>query len=179
MQTSTTLHRPSAAASDGSLTMTITNDRTLSEGEDEAGNPEGQAFGSLRLRGGPRMATTNKNGSKNKSKDGQRVAWNEDVVDNEGCGKKKSKICCIYHRPRRFDESSSSESESDSDSSCGHSHHHPHAGPSSSSDRPQSERDAAAAEVVREHERPADDEPNAYEKQPRPRPFRGKHKATS
>jgi len=60
--------------------------------------------GTLRLRGGPHA--------------GPRVAWDEDVVDNEGLGRKKSKICCIYHRPRRFDESSdedSSGSESDSD----------------------------------------------------------------
>lgn len=30
-------------------------------------------------------------------------------------------VCCIYHKPRKFDESSSEESssESDSDSSCG------------------------------------------------------------
>jgi len=45
------------------------------------------------------------------------------VVDNEGCNKKKSKICCIYHKPRRFDESSDeSSSESDSDSEAGHEH---------------------------------------------------------
>jgi len=49
------------------------------------------------------------------------------VVDNEGAGKKSSKICCIYHKPKQFDESSSEESsDSDSDSECrhGHSHHH-------------------------------------------------------
>ncbi|KAF8486392.1 phosphatase inhibitor-domain-containing protein [Russula ochroleuca] len=60
--------------------------------------------GTLRLRGGPR--------------NGPRVAWDEAVVDNEGLGRKKSKICCIYHRPRRFDESSdedSSGTESGSD----------------------------------------------------------------
>jgi protein phosphatase 1 regulatory subunit 11 len=77
--------------------------------------------GTLRLRGAPR--------------NGPHVAWDEHVVDNEGLGRKKSKsrwhrsmgggynvmlcsVCCIYHRPRRFDESSdegSSDSESDSD----------------------------------------------------------------
>ncbi|KAI9511916.1 type 1 phosphatases regulator YPI1 [Russula earlei] len=56
--------------------------------------------GTLRLRGGPR--------------NGPRVVWDEEVVDNEGLGRKKSKICCIYHRERRFDESSE---EEDSDSS--------------------------------------------------------------
>ena len=30
----------------------------------------------------------------------KRVTWSEDTVDNEGMGKKKSNICCIYHRPK-------------------------------------------------------------------------------
>lgn len=59
--------------------------------------------GTLRLRGGPR--------------NGPRVAWDEAVVDNEGLGRKKSKICCIYHRPRRFDESSDEEDSSETDAS--------------------------------------------------------------
>ena len=78
--------------------------------------------GTLRLRGGQR--------------NGPRVAWDEAVVDNEGLGRKKSKstylalercrgrtdkrlfqVCCIYHRPRRFDESSDEEESSETDSS--------------------------------------------------------------
>ena len=81
----------------------------------------------LKLRGGPRKP---------------RVVWSEGTVDNEHMGKKKSKsetspwcesngmwmglmtVCCIYHKPKAFDESSS-ESGSDSDSSCSsHSHSH-------------------------------------------------------
>ncbi|CAO3638941.1 unnamed protein product [Cunninghamella blakesleeana] len=62
------------------------------------------------------------------------VQWDDDVVDNEHMGKKKSKICCIYHKPREVgessDESSSSSSDSDSDSDgddhsngrCNHKH---------------------------------------------------------
>ncbi|KAH4067178.1 type 1 phosphatase regulator YPI1 [Parastagonospora nodorum] len=49
----------------------------------------------------------------------RRIQWAEDVVDNEGMGKKSSKVCCIYHKPRAADESSddeSSGSSSDSDS---------------------------------------------------------------
>jgi len=46
----------------------------------------------------------------------RRIRWAEDVVDNEGMGKKKSKVCCIYHPPRGVDESSD-ESSSDSDDS--------------------------------------------------------------
>ena len=30
----------------------------------------------------------------------KKVTWSEDTVDNEGMGKKKSNICCIYHRPK-------------------------------------------------------------------------------
>jgi len=50
------------------------------------------------------------------------IQWAEDVIDNEGMGKKSSKVCCIYHKPRAVDESSgddssdSSSSDSDSDS---------------------------------------------------------------
>ena len=35
-------------------------------------------------------------------------------MDNEGLGRKKSKVCCIYHAPKGIDESSD---ESSSDSS--------------------------------------------------------------
>ncbi|EON68850.1 hypothetical protein W97_08108 [Coniosporium apollinis CBS 100218] len=47
------------------------------------------------------------------------IQWAEDVIDNEGMGKKSSKVCCIYHKPHGVDESSgsdSSDSSSDNDS---------------------------------------------------------------
>ncbi|KAF2998168.1 hypothetical protein E8E13_003097 [Curvularia kusanoi] len=44
------------------------------------------------------------------------IQWAEDVIDNEGMGKKSSKVCCIYHAPREAGESSD-ESSSDSSSS--------------------------------------------------------------
>jgi len=43
---------------------------------------------------------------------GPTVHWTEDTIDNENLGRKKSKICCIYTRPRNWDDSSSSESSS-------------------------------------------------------------------
>jgi len=46
----------------------------------------------------------------------RRVVWAEDVVDNEGLGRKSSKVCCIYHKPRAVDESSDESSGSDSSS---------------------------------------------------------------
>eukprot|EP00960_Hanusia_phi_P049100 759361-Hanusia_phi.AAC.1 len=36
-----------------------------------------------------------------------RVKWSEDVLDNEGMGKRKSNKCCIFHRKKKFGESSS------------------------------------------------------------------------
>ncbi|KAF2149483.1 hypothetical protein K461DRAFT_288050 [Myriangium duriaei CBS 260.36] len=46
----------------------------------------------------------------------RRIQWAEDVVDNEGMGKKSSKVCCIYHKPKNAGDSSSDESSSSSDS---------------------------------------------------------------
>ncbi|KOS40084.1 hypothetical protein ACN38_g9074 [Penicillium nordicum] len=47
----------------------------------------------------------------------RRIRWSEDVVDNEGMGKKSSKVCCIYHKARPVGESSSEESSSSSSES--------------------------------------------------------------
>ena len=85
--------------------------------------------------------------------------WDADVIDNEGCGKKKSKICCIYHKPRAFDESSSESSSDESDSSCGSndSRKRPHNhGDQSNMNRPN-------GGVNTLHSEPG---PNAYEKTP-------------
>lgn len=93
----------------------------------------------------------------------RRIQWAEDVVDNEGMGKKKSKVCCIYHAPKGIDESSdesSSDSDSDSDSADdgaarpsrrrrGHDHDHDHGHDKGKVKRKRS--------------------PNAYEKVPKPK----------
>lgn len=93
------------------------------------------------------------------------IQWAEDVVDNEGMGKKSSKVCCIYHKQREFGESSdesSSDSSSDDDSDSepdnstarptnsgrGRPHHHSHGGSGSG---PKKARKRS---------------PNAYEKMP-------------
>ncbi|OAA52427.1 Protein phosphatase inhibitor [Beauveria brongniartii RCEF 3172] len=109
---------------------------------------------------------------------GRSVQWAEDVVDNEGLGRKSSKVCCIYHKPKAVDESSdesSSDSSSSSDSEsdyeermrrgrgrngsgrdedghregCDHAHDHGHGKPNDKQKRPPS--------------------PNAYEKVPKPK----------
>ena len=42
------------------------------------------------------------------------VKWDESTaIDNENMGKKSSKVCCIYHKPRAF-------GESDSEDECDH-----------------------------------------------------------
>mmetsp|Transcript_7985 Transcript_7985/g.18840 ORF Transcript_7985/g.18840 Transcript_7985/m.18840 type:complete len:233 (-) Transcript_7985:2-700(-) len=46
------------------------------------------------------------------------VKWGEDVVDNEDMGKRKSKKCCIFHKRKKFGESSS-ESEGYSSTESG------------------------------------------------------------
>ncbi|KAI9671800.1 MAG: hypothetical protein M1831_003328 [Alyxoria varia] len=103
MQTS----RRSAATPAASATTTTT--------ASDPSNPDNIPAGpTLRLRGAD--SNTRERGERNR-----RVQWAEDVVDNEGMGKKKSKVCCIYHKPRAAgessseDESSSSDSDSDSD----------------------------------------------------------------
>ncbi|KAK3304506.1 phosphatase inhibitor-domain-containing protein [Chaetomium strumarium] len=107
----------------------------------------------------------------------RKVKWREDVIDNEGLNKKKSKVCCIYHRPRDVDESSdessssdSSDSDSDSDGArkghdadgtrrghdCdGHHHHYSH---------------GRARDSGGHQRRKRQPSPNAYEKMPRYKP---------
>ncbi|CAO1638571.1 unnamed protein product [Sympodiomycopsis kandeliae] len=105
-------------ASDGSRTITIHDVPTPEGGDGDAGAGSSQGPGTidgvLRLRGAR---------SQHEEQDRRRVVWTDDTIDNEGIGKKKSKICCIYHKPKAFDESSSegssssgSDSDSDSDS---------------------------------------------------------------
>ncbi|KAG9008847.1 Type 1 phosphatases regulator ypi1 [Tulasnella sp. JGI-2019a] len=113
------LQQRTAAPSAGSPTATVAPEQptagpSTTNEDDGAGAPPGRA-GVLKLRGGPRSRP--------------QVAWTDDVVDNEGAGRKKSKICCIYHKPRAFDESSGESSGSDSESDEGHKcddHDHDH-----------------------------------------------------
>lgn len=188
--------------------MLITDSQPRPEGAgtgDDAGEHgagDGTVAGRLRLRGAPRTR--------------QRVAWVEDTVDNEGMGKKKTKstclcfsivscgyvdggfrthavvrsVCCIYHKPKNFDESSdedSSDSNSDSDdgrarpsshSHHGHNHQHrPHRqdGDANGGGTGQRTRDEGSS-VVHQLENSSSDERNAYEVTPG-RSKKGKGKA--
>jgi len=142
-----------SAPSDGSRTLTTHDVQPRSQDDlsDSPTSTQPQSVGALRLRGGPRRIR-------------RRVAWDEDVVDNEGAGKKKSKICCIYHKPKRFDESSdedSSDSDSESDCSHGHDHSRAHAQRSAGERVERSRSGSEIREVV--HKLEDESEPNAYE----------------
>ncbi|KAM4696428.1 E3 ubiquitin-protein ligase PPP1R11 [Rhinophrynus dorsalis] len=55
-----------------------------------------------------------------KRKPDKKVEWSCDTVDNENLGRRSSKCCCIYEKPRPFGESST-ESE-DEDDCCDSAH---------------------------------------------------------
>ncbi|XP_020362652.1 E3 ubiquitin-protein ligase PPP1R11 [Oncorhynchus nerka] len=55
-----------------------------------------------------------------KRKTDKKVEWSSDTVDNEHLGRRSSKCCCVYEKPKQFGESSS-ESEGD-DEGCGSAH---------------------------------------------------------
>jgi len=50
----------------------------------------------------------------------KKLKWTEDTVDNEGLGKKKSKCCCQYTKPKQDLDESSDESEDDCENCSGH-----------------------------------------------------------
>lgn len=59
-----------------------------------------------------------------KKKPTKKIQWTEDTVDNEGLGKKKSKVCCQYTKPRtHLDQSSSEEEEEEGDHHGCHQNH--------------------------------------------------------
>ncbi|KAE8713895.1 pollen-specific protein SF21-like [Hibiscus syriacus] len=49
----------------------------------------------------------------------KKVTWKEGTIDNEFMNKKSSKICCIYHKEKSFDEDDSD------DDDCPDHHSHP------------------------------------------------------
>ncbi|PGH13803.1 hypothetical protein AJ80_06191 [Polytolypa hystricis UAMH7299] len=79
--------------------------RSTNDGAEEAG-----VIVTLRLRGEDDAGLNTAEASN------RRIRWAEDVVDNEGLGRKKSKVCCIFHKARPVGESSSESDSSDSSS---------------------------------------------------------------
>ncbi|VDQ14919.1 unnamed protein product, partial [Trichobilharzia regenti] len=64
----------------------------------------------------PRTTTTDNVDSTPSTSRGPAIRWVDGTIDNEFMGRKKSNCCCIYEKPRRWNESSSSSSSSSSDS---------------------------------------------------------------
>lgn len=80
--------RPNTSAlRDGSRTITV-HDQSPSDPPDNNSVERTLPDGTLRLRGGPRSRP--------------RVAWDEGVVDNENCGRKKSKSMLMFHDVASF-----------------------------------------------------------------------------
>ncbi|CAI2166413.1 16057_t:CDS:2 [Funneliformis geosporum] len=130
----------------GSRTLTLHPEELAEDAESvpsrEADDTSSQPIGTLKLRGRP--------------SDNRKVKWDDGVVDNEGLGRKKSKICCIYHKPRAFDESSDEESSNSDSDNSDHNHDHKHEGGENSNHH-------------HHHKRPnknRSNSPNAYERQP-------------
>ena len=95
--------RSTASGTSASRTITVTNTPNPSELP-------------MRLRSSGRLQLRAEAGPSQRQEPERRIQWAADVVDNEGMGKKSSKVCCIYHKPREAGESSDEES-SDSSSS--------------------------------------------------------------
>ncbi|KAF2665635.1 hypothetical protein BT63DRAFT_482557 [Microthyrium microscopicum] len=101
------------------------------------------------------------------------IQWAEDVVDNEGMGKKSSKVCCIYHKPHAAGESSGDDSDSsDSDSNLD-------SEPDNSRARPAGGAKRSRAKRRHNHKHDEDKDgdgrarkpsPNAYERVPKYKP---------
>ncbi|EJU04903.1 hypothetical protein DACRYDRAFT_47027 [Dacryopinax primogenitus] len=169
-RTQTRIRSDTDMPSNGSRTLIIDQSQPREDSAEESGESSRprEYDGVLHLRGGPDARP--------------HVVWSEDVIDNEGMGRKKSKICCIYHKPKPFDESSSEESDSsDSDSSGAdldrakpsrrarkhrHHNHDPHRSDSGdSSGSGERARESGGTTVEELHDEP---EPNAYERKPKP-----------
>ncbi|KAL2872236.1 PPP1R11/YPI1 family protein [Aspergillus lucknowensis] len=80
----------------------------VSRVEEDASNS--RVTGTLRLRAADAPSAGHE------ASQARHIRWSENVVDNEGMGKKSSKVCCIYQKARPVGESSSESESSESDS---------------------------------------------------------------
>ncbi|KAK4520722.1 uncharacterized protein ATC70_006601 [Mucor velutinosus] len=143
--TSTRMREETPTTVHGSRTLTVEEiaQQGQSGDEDVVSSDDGEHVGVLRLRG-------DMNARRRRV-----IQWDENVIDNEHMNKKKTKICCIYHKPHSIGESSESESDSSSDSS------------SSSNGNDSDHGKCNHKHAQRKKKRnPRDVSPNAYERQP-------------
>ncbi|KAI8081062.1 phosphatase inhibitor-domain-containing protein [Thamnidium elegans] len=144
-ETFTRMREETPTTAHGSRTLIVEDIETQS-GE-ESSNDE-DVVGVLRLRGDMN------------SRRPRAIHWDESVIDNEHMNKKKTKICCIYHKPHAIGESSESESSSSSDSDNSS---------SSEDERPHVNGKCTHKHTVQKKKKkrnPREVSPNAYERQP-------------
>ena len=116
----------------------------------------------LRLRGHHDAAQPTSSNSR------RHIQWDSSVVDNEGMGKKSSKVCCIYHKPHEpgdSDSDTSSSSDSDSDGEVDLSRAQRAGGGGKGRGRKGKHDGGEGGEGGKGRERKAS--PNAYERQPK------------
>ncbi|OJD21116.1 hypothetical protein ACJ73_07548 [Blastomyces percursus] len=91
---------------------------TMAQVETTVRHQQGRITGRLRLRAEADTEVETESETETGQAGRRGIRWAEDVVDNEGLGRKSSKVCCIFHKARPVGESSSeSSSDSASDSS--------------------------------------------------------------
>ncbi|KAF5104944.1 hypothetical protein DV451_000105 [Geotrichum candidum] len=101
------------------------------------------------------------------------VRWTDDVIDNEHMNKKKSKICCIFHKTREFDSDSDFEGFGNDNSAPGRRNlSKDEASDSEKEDHEHGENcnhnHANERRRRRKHKKSArESSPNAYERQPK------------
>ncbi|PYI04841.1 type 1 phosphatases regulator ypi1 [Aspergillus sclerotiicarbonarius CBS 121057] len=132
----------------------------------------------LRLRAGNAPSTRAINQDESTSR---HIRWSEDVIDNEGMGKKSSKVCCIYHKNRPIGDSSSesessdssspdSDTDSDGELGCHRMTGHRHPPNQNDNNTPDDQRPSPGRErTTHRHAKKAKRKPspNAYEKMPK------------
>lgn len=116
-----TQHNETRHESHGS--RTLTEERT-EPSESHDADPSAAVVGRLHLQG-HRVEPSEHDRTQDTRRHRGHVVWSEDTIDNEGMGKKKSKsmyiqsltrtVCCIFHKKRAFDESSSESSDGSDD----------------------------------------------------------------
>lgn len=117
-------HRPAAPQTRLRGSGTATPERSITQTVTALNPDQGPDGLVLRLRGAhsPQPTSTAEQSEADEQQETPRrrtIQWAEDVVDNEGLGRKKSKVCCIFHKSREVGESSSEEDSSSSDDSDG------------------------------------------------------------
>ncbi|EIE85381.1 hypothetical protein RO3G_10091 [Rhizopus delemar RA 99-880] len=147
----TRLREQTPTSRHGSRTVIVNE---TNEEPEEVESPDSEPIGVLRLTGDM------------SSRQPRTIRWDESVIDNEHLNKKKTKICCIYHKPHVVGEDSDTESSSDSSNSESDS--------DSDDSRARHSANCNHNHSKRKKKNPREVSPNAYERQPvykdRPQP---------